>query len=108
VMSPPIAARRNNGSSTVDAAAAAAGRTLGHQFGRGGPPLPRAVGPRGVGLPPPPHSRGLGGGSSVGAASIDGYVGGDFSSSSGFPFPPASSQPLFDATGVDPSSPGSW
>ncbi|CAN6360623.1 unnamed protein product [Urochloa humidicola] len=121
-MSRPCAAQRKKGSTTSasDAAAMAPGRTLGCggvaataaaglPFGRGGLSTPpsRFLGPRSVGLPPPPRSRGIGGGS-VGASSSHGHVGGDFPSSSGFPFPPASCQPLFDAAGVDPSSPGSW
>jgi hypothetical protein len=121
-MSTPSATRRKNGSSpaALDAAAGAPGRTLGRggvgaatasglPFGRGGLSTPpsRSLGPRGVGLPPPPRSRGLGGGS-VAPSSIEGFVRGDFPSSAGFSFPSASSQPLFDAASVDPSSPGAW
>jgi hypothetical protein len=101
----------------LDAAAGAPGRTLGRggvgaaaaaglPFGRGGLSTPpcRPLGPRSVGLPSPPRSRG----STVAASSIDGIVGGDFSSLAGFSVPPASSESLFDAAGGDPSSPGAW
>jgi hypothetical protein len=118
-MSTPGSARRKNGSSksASDAAAGAPGRTLGRggvgaaaaaaglPFGGGlSTPPSRPLGPRGVGLPPPPRPRG----STVAASSINGFVGGDFPSSAGFSVPPASSQSLFDAAGVDLSSPGAW
>ncbi|CAN6382126.1 unnamed protein product [Urochloa humidicola] len=110
--------RRKNGSATLDPASAAApGRTLGRGDGGaataaaaaaagGGVPFGRGLGPRGVGLPPPPRARGLGGGSAAPATVPDG---GGFPSSpsafTGFPFPPP---PSFDAASVDASSPDSW
>ncbi|KAF2911805.1 hypothetical protein DAI22_11g207700 [Oryza sativa Japonica Group] len=109
-MSTPGAAWSRNGSRTLDAAATAPGRTLGVGAAAAAPSFGRGSFGHAVGLPPPPHSRGRSHGSvaaatTVPAFSIDGSVGGDFTSSIG---PHASSQPWFDAAGGDPSSPGSW
>lgn len=109
-MSTPGAAWSRNGSRTLDAAATAPGRTLGVGAAAAAPSFGRGSFGHAVGLPPPPRSRGHGRGSvaaatTVPAFSIDGSVGGDFTSSIG---PHASSQPWFDAAGGDPSSPGSW
>jgi hypothetical protein len=92
----------------ADAAAVAAGHDSGSATARSLD--------RGVGLPLPPRSRGCGGAAmtillATTPFSIDGSFGGGVPSSSvfmeGFPIPPASSSPLFDAAGGDPSSP-SW
>jgi hypothetical protein len=106
--------------SSAGAVATAPSQTLGRGGGGaatagrgGGSATTRSLG-RAVGLPPPPRSGRRGGAASTtlpttAPFTIDGSFGGGVPSSSasieGFPFPPASSTPLFPSD--DPSSP-SW
>jgi hypothetical protein len=111
--------RRKNGS--AGAVVTAPGQNLGCHVraataaGRGGGSATAHSLGCGVGLPPPPRSGGHGGAAATTTPvttpfTIDGIKGripGSSASMEGFPFPPASSPPLYDAAGGDPSSP-SW